>query len=125
MIVDTSAVLAILFAEEDASRYAEAIAGADERLISAANYLEAAIVIDNQVDAAAGRQFDALMSRAGGRVSGRACHPAACRPRPPGVSRLRQGQSCGASELRRLLRLCVVEGDGPAVALQGRRFLED
>jgi len=64
MIVDTSAVLAILFAEEDAARYADAIAAADTRVISAANYLEAAIVVDHQAGAAAGRQLDAFMSRA-------------------------------------------------------------
>lgn len=64
MIVDTSAILAILFAEDDAARYADAIAQADMRLISAANYLEAGIVVDNQISAAAGRQLDALISRA-------------------------------------------------------------
>ena len=64
MIVDTSAVLAILFDEDDAARYADAIAQADKRLISAANYLEAGIVVDNQISAAAGRQLDALISRA-------------------------------------------------------------
>lgn len=65
MIIDTSAVLAILFAEEDAERYADAIAAARERLISAANYLEAGVVVDHQIGAAAGRQLDALISRAG------------------------------------------------------------
>ncbi len=64
MIIDTSALLAILFAEDDAQRYADAIAAADVRLISAANYLEAGIVVDNQIGAAAGRQLDALISRA-------------------------------------------------------------
>lgn len=68
MIVDTSAVLAILFAENDATRYAEAIAEADIRLISAASYLETGIVVDNQISAAAGRQFDAFISRAEIRV---------------------------------------------------------
>ena len=68
MIVDTSAVLAILFAEDDATRYADAIAEADMRLMSAANYLEAGVVVDNQISAAAGRQLDALMSRADIRV---------------------------------------------------------
>ncbi len=68
MIVDTSAVLAILFAEDDAARYADAIAQADMRLISAANYLEAGIVVDSQISAAAGRQLDALISRAEIRV---------------------------------------------------------
>lgn len=65
MIIDTSALLAILFAEADAERYAGAIAEAELRLISAANYLEAGIVVDNQIGAAAGRQLDALISRAG------------------------------------------------------------
>ncbi|MEZ5549980.1 MAG: type II toxin-antitoxin system VapC family toxin [Pseudomonadales bacterium] len=64
MIIDTSAVLAILFAEDDAERYAEAIATAQVRLISAANYLEAGVVVDNQIGAAAGRQLDAMISRA-------------------------------------------------------------
>ncbi len=68
MIIDTSAVLAILFAEDDAERYASAIAGVEVRLMSAANYLEAGIVIDNQIGATAGRQFDALVSRADVRV---------------------------------------------------------
>lgn len=64
MIIDTSAILAIVFAENDAARYAEAIAAAQVRLISAANYLEAGVVVDNQIGAAAGRQLDAIISRA-------------------------------------------------------------
>jgi len=65
LIIDTSAVLAILFAEDDAERYANAIAQSDTRLISAANYVEAGIVVDNQIGAAAGRQLDTLVSLAG------------------------------------------------------------
>ena len=64
MIIDTSALLTILFAEQDAERFADAIAGAEVRLISAASYLEAGIVIDKQIGAAAGRQLDALIARA-------------------------------------------------------------
>jgi ribonuclease VapC len=64
MIIDTSALLAILFAEDDAEIYASAITSAEVRLMSAANYLEAGIVIDNQIGPIAGRQFDALISRA-------------------------------------------------------------
>lgn len=63
MIVDTSALLTILFAEDDAERYTDAIAGANVRLISAANYLEAGLVVDNQIGAAGGRQLDALIAR--------------------------------------------------------------
>jgi ribonuclease VapC len=55
MIIDTSAVLAILFDEDDAARFANAIADAEQRAMSAANFLEAGIVVDNQLGAAAGR----------------------------------------------------------------------
>lgn len=64
MIIDTSAILAILFAEDDAARYADAIAAAPLRLMSAANYLEAGIIVDNQTNATAGRQLDALITKA-------------------------------------------------------------
>jgi len=63
MIVDTSAVLAILFDEDDADRFARAIAEADNCRISAANFVEAAIIIDIQTDAAGGRHFDAFFRR--------------------------------------------------------------
>ncbi len=45
MVVDTSALLAILFKEPDASAFAAAIAAAPKRLISAVSALEAAIVL--------------------------------------------------------------------------------
>ena len=64
MVIDTSALLAILYDEPDARRYADAIAAADRRLISAATLLESAIVVDNQAGPAAGRQLDALVERA-------------------------------------------------------------
>jgi ribonuclease VapC len=64
MIIDTSAVLAILLDEDDSARFADAIARADQRAMSAASFLEAGIVIDNQLGPAAGRQLDALLQRA-------------------------------------------------------------
>lgn len=65
MVIDTSAVLAILLGESDAARYATAIERADARHISAASYLEAALVIDNRGDAVASREFDLFFRRAG------------------------------------------------------------
>jgi ribonuclease VapC len=58
MIVDTSAIIAILFDEPDAVSYATAIESADGPRISAANFLEAAIVIDASRDPIASRRFD-------------------------------------------------------------------
>jgi ribonuclease VapC len=65
MVVDTSALLAILLAENDAGRFARAMEQADRCSLSAASYLEAALVIDNRGDAVAAREFDRLIRRAG------------------------------------------------------------
>ncbi len=64
MIVDTSALLAILRDEPEAAACARAIESAPSRRISAANFLEAAIVIDGSRDAIASRRFDDLMREA-------------------------------------------------------------
>jgi ribonuclease VapC len=58
MIVDSSAVITILRAEESARACTEAMVSAAVRRISAANYLEAAIVIDGSRDPVASRRFD-------------------------------------------------------------------
>lgn len=58
MIVDTSAIIAILRDEPEASAFARALAGAAARRISAANYFEAALVIDASRDPIASRRFD-------------------------------------------------------------------
>jgi ribonuclease VapC len=65
MIIDTSAVLAILLDERDAAIFAKAIENAGDRRMSAAGYLEAALVIDNRGDAVAQREFDHFFQRAG------------------------------------------------------------
>ena len=60
MIIDTSALIAILRAEGDASDMAIAIEQAEVRRISAASYLETAVVIDASRDPVASRRFDDL-----------------------------------------------------------------
>ncbi|MGH7707211.1 MAG: type II toxin-antitoxin system VapC family toxin [Vulcanimicrobiaceae bacterium] len=64
MIVDTSALIAILRDESDASEYAEAIANARVRRISAVNFVEAAVVVDGSRDPIASRRFDDLVREA-------------------------------------------------------------
>lgn len=64
MIIDTSALLAILRAEPDALEYAQALAGDSIRRISAVNYVEAAAVIDAGHDPVASRRFDELLREA-------------------------------------------------------------
>lgn len=65
MIVDSSAILAILYSEPDAASFAEAIADADSCRISAVTYVEAAIVIEAQSEGPGGRHFDAFIRRSG------------------------------------------------------------
>lgn len=60
MIVDTSAILAILLDEKDAERYEEAIASAWPRRMSVIGFLEAAIVAESRGGEAMGREFDHL-----------------------------------------------------------------
>lgn len=64
MIVDTSALIAILRAEPDAMLYARAIEAATSRCVSAVNFVEAAIVMDGSRDPVASRRFDELLAAA-------------------------------------------------------------
>jgi len=64
MIVDTSAVIAILRNEREAMTYAQAIADASVRRISAVNFVETAAVIDGSRDPIASRRLDDLLIEA-------------------------------------------------------------
>ncbi len=64
MIVDTSAILAILRDEADAPAMAKALQQAQIRRISAVNYVEAAIVTDSNRDPVLSRRFDDLLRQA-------------------------------------------------------------
>jgi len=64
MIIDTSAVIAILRAEPEAKSYARAITDAADRRISAVNYVESAVVIDASRDPIATRRFDEFIGEA-------------------------------------------------------------
>lgn len=65
MIIDTSALLAILYQEEDAEPFVRAIATETVCRMSAANFLEAAINIDSYGDAEASRQLDFFIRQIG------------------------------------------------------------
>ena len=64
MIIDTSAVLAILLGEADANRYEQAIATASPRRMSVVALLEAAMVLESRGGATAGHELDVLLERA-------------------------------------------------------------
>ena len=65
MIVDSSAVLAVLLQEPDAEHYNEVILAAARLSMSSANFLESAIVIESRFGEAGGENLDAYAHRAG------------------------------------------------------------
>lgn len=65
MILDSSAVLAILRAEPEAPDFARRLEMASVCRLSAANFVEAAIVIDSRRNPIASRKFDDLLAKAG------------------------------------------------------------
>lgn len=63
--VDTSAIIAILFQEEDAQRFAEAIGGVQNPLISAVSVVEASIVLSVKKSSSAERLLNQFLDEAG------------------------------------------------------------
>ena len=64
MVLDTSAVLAILFGEPEAEDFARTLADADTRLMSAFSVLEASVVVMTKKGEAAVRELDLLLHTA-------------------------------------------------------------
>jgi ribonuclease VapC len=63
MIVDSSALVAILKAENDAGIYRDYLLSSDEeKYLSSANYLETSIVVDGLKDALASERLDQLIA---------------------------------------------------------------
>lgn len=66
MIVDTSALIAILRGEPDAAYFVDAIVAEEGRtLLSAGSYLETAIVVDGGRSPVASRRLDEFLAEAG------------------------------------------------------------
>ena len=63
MIIDSSAILAVLFQEPDAQRFMEAIASAPSLSISGATLLETTIVLESRQGPAASHQLDTFLQR--------------------------------------------------------------
>ena len=65
MIVDSSALIAVVNRESDAERYEEAILTAPYCRMSVANILETSMVVESRGGAAAGHELDIVLVRAG------------------------------------------------------------
>ncbi len=64
MVIDTSALIAILLGEPEAETFAEAIAEDPKRLVSVFTLLETSIVIETKKGDTGGRELDLLIHRA-------------------------------------------------------------
>lgn len=65
MVIDTSALVAILLGEPEAPALIQGIAGASKRLAAAFTVLEAAVVIETRKGEAGRRELDLLLHDAG------------------------------------------------------------
>jgi ribonuclease VapC len=65
MVIDTSAVVAILLGEPEAEEFARAVATDSKRLIAAFSVLEAAVVLEVRKGSSGTRELDLLMHEAG------------------------------------------------------------
>jgi ribonuclease VapC len=65
VILDTSALVAVLYKEPEAAAFAQLIHAADSCRVSVANFVELSMVIENQLGPEGARQADAFLQRAG------------------------------------------------------------
>ena len=107
MIVDTSAVVSILFDESDADVYDKAIASAPRSRMSVVNFIEATIVVEGRSGEVAGQDLDDYCQNA----------PIELEPvtidqmeaARPSLAKIRQRKSSCRPEFWGLLCLCACE----------------
>ena len=64
MVIDTSVLLAILFDEPEAPSFEAALENDPVRLLSAASFLETAMVVESRYGPSGGRELDLLIHKA-------------------------------------------------------------
>jgi ribonuclease VapC len=77
MVIDTSAIVAILFDEPDHRRYAEAIAAAPVRLVSAVTHVELSFVAEGRKGEAGRARLDRFFALTGTEIVSKGRHAAA------------------------------------------------
>jgi ribonuclease VapC len=65
MILDTSALIAILYGEPERAEFARLIHDAESCRVSVASFVELSMVVESQLGPEAGRQVDTLFRRTG------------------------------------------------------------
>jgi ribonuclease VapC len=64
MVIDSSALIAVLLGEPEAKVFSEAMANAPKRLVSAFSALETSIVVESKKGEPGGRELDLLLHKA-------------------------------------------------------------
>jgi len=64
MVIDSSALIAVLLGEPEAKLFSEAMANAPKRLVSAFSALETSIVVESKKGEPGGRELDLLLHKA-------------------------------------------------------------
>jgi ribonuclease VapC len=122
IVVDTSALIAILDKEPDAALYAEAIAEADPPLISAATLLELNIVMINRHGVKAARMVDRLIQEARFQVeSFTVQHAELARE---AYARYGKGQQTAALNYGDCFSYALAKATGLPLLFKGRDFLK-
>ena len=65
MVIDSSALVSILFGEPEAPSFLRALASSEPKLMSAVGHLESAIVVESRKGAIGAKAFASLVARAG------------------------------------------------------------
>jgi ribonuclease VapC len=123
MVIDTSAIIAVLLNEAGAAHIAQAIEASSRRLLSAASLLEASIVIESRKGEAGGRELDLLLYRAAIEIV--AVDPDRAETTPIAWRRFRRGRHPAGLNYGDCFCLCSGEDPPPAVAVSGRRLLSN
>lgn len=120
MVLDTSALLAVLLDEPEAEAFRIAIEEADTRLVSAGTLLETAIVIEARKGEAGGRELDLLIQKAGVTiVPVDADHVAAARR---GYRRFGRGHHEAALNFGDVFAYALCKSSGEPLLFKGRDF---
>ena len=116
MVIDSSALVAILQDEPERSSFNRAIEASDRRAMSVVSFVETSMIIESRFSADGIRDLDLFIAKAGIEiiaVDAEQGHIARTAFRDYGKRRP------GRPQLRRLLRLCLGQDPGRAVAVQG------
>ena len=116
MVIDTSAIVAVLLKEPGFERFIDCIASDPVRLISAVNSLESAIVIEARKGDQGGRELDLLLHKA--KIDIVPFTPELADEARSAWRRYGK-QSSRGSEFLRLLRLRAFEGFGGGAPVPG------